>query len=48
MLPENASVLAGKAGKTSSEYKKAASAMKKIATTLKYSWSRSWTETAKK
>ena len=31
MLPENASVLAGKAGKTSSEYKKAASAMKKIA-----------------
>ena len=31
MLPENASVLAGKADETSSEYKKAASAMKKIA-----------------
>lgn len=31
ILPENASVLAGKADETSSEYKKAASAMKKIA-----------------
>ena len=31
ILPENASVLAGKADETSSEYKKAASAMKKVA-----------------